>query len=161
MNEGMFHRGAGARVFVIVAVTGATAAACGRQNAVLPPGGIESSRFCSALIEAACDRGARCGTAPTDRAACRALLTDTLDECPFMVEAVGRGEADYDEDGAALFVEETRSGDCAEMVPDPVALGVFTPRREEGQVCHSKVSCKAGLLCANHTVTTPEGTCGR
>jgi len=147
----------------VVALGAAFLIGCGGQGTAVTPDGstttIASPDFCGALIEAACDRGARCGTAPADRAMCRAQLTDQLDECPFMAEAVVRDEADYDDGAAALYVEEMRSGTCSEAVPDPVALGVFTPRKEEGQICHSKVSCKAGLVCDNHTVETPEGTC--
>lgn len=136
------------------------ASACGGKNAANPGGAIASPDFCARFVEAACDRGIRCGMAPTDRAVCRAQVADTFDECPFMVEAVVRDEADYDEDAAGIFVEAARDGACAEPFPDSVALGVFTPRRDAGLVCHSKVSCKAGLACVGHTISTPEGVCG-
>ena len=132
-------------------------AACGGQGG--PPTSIAIGDLCTSIVSAACDRFMRCGTAPQDRPTCISQVTAAFDECPFFVDAVAMGEATYDGAAAVAYVEAFRTGACTDLQPDPVAMGVFTPKRASGEVCHSKVSCQPPLVCDGHTTSTPAGTC--
>lgn len=138
---------------------GAVAAACGKDNGVLSPGGapIASPEFCGNLNLAICDQRVRCGR--DTAATCRAAVAVSFEECPLIVEAVVRDEVDYDEDAAGAFVDDARAMACDVSLPDPVARGVFTPRQDAGLICHSVASCKPGFTCLGHTTSSPEGTC--
>jgi hypothetical protein len=123
-------------------------------------GPVPVNDLCTRLVDAACARAARCKIEPTEPAACKALATDAFDGCPMAVSAVAMGGATYDAAAAETYIAAVRDAACTGSLPDAVATGVFTPQRSAGQSCHSKVSCKDGVVCEGSTVSTPAGVCG-
>ena len=129
--------------------------ACGSD----PPADVPLSAFCGQVVGATCDREVPCGAFP-DRATCVVDLTEAFDGCPLAVNAAAMEEADYDAAVARRLLDAIRAGACGSEVPlDVEGVPVFAPRLGAGAVCHSNVSCMAGLRCDNVTIATPQGTC--
>ena len=121
--------------------------------------GVPANELCPQLVDAVCDREEPCGTFP-DREACVATASDAFDGCLLDVNAVASWEASYDGRAAANFLEAVRAGACGSDLPDFInQFRVFTPKLEAGAICHSDVSCKAGLTCDDVTVADPQGLC--
>lgn len=140
-----------------VIVAGLSFAACGAPTRL--PVGIVADDFCAALVEAACDRELACGRY-SDRAECRADAAGALDGCQLDVQAVALQEAGYNADEADHYLDALRATACGTSIPNPIDdVPVFTPRLGAGAVCHSDVSCTAGLSCVDVTVATPQGVC--
>jgi hypothetical protein len=145
------------RVAVAVIIAGLNVVACGAPTRL--PAGVPADQFCAALVEAACDRELRCGRY-TDRVRCRAEATDALDACPLDVQAVALLETGYNAAEADRYMDALRGSGCETDFPDPVDdIPVFTPMLDVGAVCHSDVSCTAGLSCQDVTVADPQGVC--
>src|SRR5688572_9393823 len=139
-------------------VAGLSLVACGAPTRL--PVEVAADDFCAALVEEACDRELRCGRY-NDRVQCRADAADAFDGCPLDVQAVGLMEAGYDAAEAVRYMDAVRTTDCAAAsMPSPISdIPVFTPMLGAGAVCHSDVSCTAGLACDDVTIANPQGVC--
>ena len=145
------------RAAVAMIIAGLNFVACGAPTRL--PVGVAANQFCAELVEAACDREIRCGRY-TDRVQCRAEATDALDACPLHVQAVALLETGYNAAEADRYMDALRGSDCGTSFPDPVDdIPVFTPMLGAGAVCHSDVSCTAGLVCRDVSVADPQGVC--
>jgi hypothetical protein len=132
-------------------------AACGGTTA---PTSIPASEFCAALVAATCDREGPCGTFP-DRATCVTQVTDAFDACPPAIEAIALQETEYDPQAAPQYLNDVRMTACGSAVDIPLEgeNAVFTPKQGAGELCHSKVSCTAGLLCVDDPLNPSQGFC--
>ncbi len=108
-------------------------------------GGLDIGDLDEALVDALCDRGARCG-AYTSEADCRDSLAGNLTQ---IEQAVQSGRASYDADKAEACIDALRATSCDRTAEDnrvdaAACDGAFRGTVADGGTCYQGVECVSG-----------------